>query len=892
MADVRVLIEPHFEGPDRGDGGIRRVVEAQHRWLPKYGIEVVKTLEDADVVAVHAGTWVETSKPIVSHCHGLYWEGYQWPRWAHAMNRDVIRSLRQADAVTAPSRWVADALKRGMWLDPEVMYHGIEPDDWPTPVSQRQRSADIPVEYVLWNKSRIDPVCDPTPVNELAQRAPGVVFKTTFGNKSSNVEVTGSRPYLEAIQQVREASVYLATSRETFGIGTLEAMAAGVPVLGWRWGGQAEFVVHRKHGWLAEVGNYDDLLEGLEYCLANRERLGAEARREALTYFSWESRIAPYAEMYKRLAREARERTRVSVVITNYNLGKYLPQAVASAKQGPDVQVIVVDDASTEPLPDEVANDTTITIVRNKENLYLAEALNRGIGLALGRYIIPLDADNVLAPSAIKTLADELDKDRSLDIAYGKMHVLREGTRESFVSDWPPAEANLDEQIEHRNQISSTAMYRRRVWDTVGGYRRRCHTAEDADFWCRALAVGFKGRRVTDAVTLVYRDRADSMSHTQRDWSWHRWYRWATDPETRSFAAGGAHIPTHEFPIVSVIIPVGNGHGRYVIDALDSLQNQTFRRWEAVVVNDTGSDLENLPSWARVVDTTEGKRGASAARNLGLDVSEGPLVVFLDADDWLHPDALENMFKTINEVGGFVYGDWFAVEPKGTVRKDAPEWDANMVLRHIPYAVTCMYKREDLLRGGVRWDEGFDKGWEDWDFALQVVAKAGICGSRVASPLFYYRATTGTLRDQAYLSRDTLKQKVLDKWGDYISGKKENAAMAGGCGCGGGRFSGVSSYQGANGSSPPTGQADPALGEAVSLEYTSQEAGSRAYRGFVSGQHYRFGTDDAHRIRKVYKVDVPRLLTLGVFREVSSDSYAAPEALEAKGPPVRDAAVA
>ena len=69
--------------------------------------------------------------------------------------------------------------------------------------------------------------------------------------------------------------VYLSTSQETFGIGTVEALAAGVPVLGWASGGNLDIVQHMKTGYLAEVGDYDDLQRGLELVHRQPERVGA-----------------------------------------------------------------------------------------------------------------------------------------------------------------------------------------------------------------------------------------------------------------------------------------------------------------------------------------------------------------------------------------------------------------------------------------------------------------------------------------------------------------------------------------------------------------------------------------------------------------------------------------
>lgn len=874
VAMTGVFIAPHFRGEDKGEGGIRRVVEAQRRWLPAYGIEVVDREEDADVFALHAGNWYNTDKPIVAHSHGLYWSGYDWLKWAIALNKDVIRTMRQADVVTAPSEWVAQAIRRGMWIDPVVLHHGIEPGEW----NVGRRGG-----YVLWNKGRVDAVCDPDVVSKLAALAPDAKFISTFVREQlPNIETTGVVGYEDAKGLVQHASIYLATTRETFGIGTLEAMCAGVPVLGWRWGGQVEFVEHKRHGYLAEPGNIEDLLDGLRYCQEYGARLGRAARSDVLRHYTWQQRMQPYAELYKRLHEASRDRPHVSVVITNYNLGRYLPDAVASVDDK-DAEIVLVDDASTEALPDEVVSNPRVKIVRNSENMYLAEALNVGVRASTGRYVVPLDADNMLASNALVVLSDELDKDRGLDIAYGKMEVINSEGR--YVSGWPPEAAELGEQLRHRNQISSTAMYRRSVWERVGGYRRRCHTAEDADFWTRALAIGFTGRRVTDAVTLVYRDRRDSMSHVQKDWAWHSWYQWSADLRRRSFAAGGQYIPTHEFPIVSVVIPVGPDHQRLVLDALDSLQNQTFQHWEAIVVNDTGEDLSWIHPWARVL-STGGAKGAATARNVGLDAVRSPYVMFLDADDWLHADAVRLMYELVKEHGGFAYSDWFVGET-GEI-KTAPEFDPDLVLRQLPYPVTCLYKTDDLRGKGVRWDESFDgKGWEDWDFALQVIAKAGICGSRVAAPLFHYRLGSSTLRDKAYIARDTMKQTVLEKWGAYITGEEEN--MARGCGCGGGVPS-MFQYPSQNGAEPPTGQADPNSGKAVvQLEYTSDTGGTRSFTGRMTGVRYRFGVDLDHKVRLVYEEDAQWLLSLGFFKKhtPATSTSGSFEALEAKGPPQR-----
>jgi Glycosyl transferases group 1 len=290
---VKVFISPSFDHADQGEGGIRRVVEAQRAYLPAHGVEVVDREQDADLVAIHAGAYVQTTKPVVAHNHGLYWTPeYEWDSWAHELNNQVINVLRRCDAATAPSDWVAYVIKRGMNIDAQTVHHGVDADDWPP--------GDKSHPYVLWNKNRVDPICDPTPVTELAKRLPMVQFVTTFGSSDlRNVRVTGRLPFAQAKSLVQHATVYLATSRETFGIGTLEAMAAGAIVVGFDWGGQKEILRNGVDGLLVPVGDYDALARAVQRAFDEPSGFCANALARVRSEFGWDRAMARYADVYQ-----------------------------------------------------------------------------------------------------------------------------------------------------------------------------------------------------------------------------------------------------------------------------------------------------------------------------------------------------------------------------------------------------------------------------------------------------------------------------------------------------------------------------------------------------------------------------------------------------------------
>lgn len=105
-------------------------------------------------------------------------------------------------------------------------------------------------------------------------------------------------------------------------------------------------------------------------------------------------------------------------------------------------------------------------------------------------------------------------------------------------------------------------------------------------------------------------------------------------------------------PEISIIIPVYNVQN-YLEKCLGSVKNQTFQDWEAICVNDGSTDnsLEILQQYAendeRFVVINQENGGVSSARNTGLNSATGKYIMFLDSDDFIHPQCMEVALKTI-----------------------------------------------------------------------------------------------------------------------------------------------------------------------------------------------------------------------------------------------------
>lgn len=101
-------------------------------------------------------------------------------------------------------------------------------------------------------------------------------------------------------------------------------------------------------------------------------------------------------------------------------------------------------------------------------------------------------------------------------------------------------------------------------------------------------------------------------------------------------------------PKVTVILPVYNA-ATYLGQCLDSVIAQTCADWTLIAVNDGSTDDSEAicrryaAADSRITLISQQNKGVSSARNTALDSTESEYVFFLDADDELYPDALEQI---------------------------------------------------------------------------------------------------------------------------------------------------------------------------------------------------------------------------------------------------------
>jgi glycosyltransferase involved in cell wall biosynthesis len=844
------------------ENGIGQVVIAQHKYLPELGFDIVGP-ETADVIASHV---VKANMPRVDvlHCHGLYWGDtphIKFTSWHKRANHDIAESARLARFITVPSDWVADIFRRDMRIDPFVIWHGIDAEEW---------SVQPHKGYALWNKTRGKDVCDSTPAFELAQRGYKVI--TTFapeGIEHENLKVCGAVPFQDMKVFVQNSEVYLATTMETFGIGTLEALAAGVPVLGWKWGGTEDIIAHKETGYLVEPGDYDGLAAGYEYLRKHRARISGNCRDAAVERFSWKAAMEGYAWVYEQCMKP--ETKKVSIIITNYNYGKYVADAIGSALNQNDLpdEIIVVDDGSTDNSREIISKfkstDKTKIKFIFQENRGVAAARNNGIREATGDYITCLDADDMIEPEFVKILREELYRNRNLGIVYSGLLILTEdgGSR---MSPWPPEfDWNImcQPHVPPSNCIPSGCMFRKDMWERAGGYFQQYAPGEDAEFWVRGLSVGFDAKKVTNNPLFLYRAHSHGASKTKPYKPIDTWHPWMRDKRF-PFAAPASNLieaRSYHKPLVTVIIPVGPGHLQYLPSAIESLLGQSFRSWNVIVVMDSDERID-YPQYPFLKVVYSGGKGAGNARNLGLAYAEASLVLFLDADDLLAPGGLETMVKAYVEGEGkyYIYGDYAKINGKGEIDVvNTWEYDqlASIEKPQDGHGVTVLMNRSDAIK--VSFDEQLSS-FEDVDF-FSKCATMGICGKKASGLTFYYRVSTGTRRPKNINDRERLHKIVTDRYKPFLTGEAKIMSC-----CGGSQSTSIlRAKQHLQGFDLPE---EPSVGEdgLVRMEYIGLNLGAISFT--VNGHIYRGGQNPSEKYANVRIEDVKHLELSGKWQRV------------------------
>lgn len=261
---------------------------------------------------------------------------------------------------------------------------------------------------------------------------------------------------------------------------------------------------------------------------------------------------------------------KVSVIIPAYNAERWLPETLASvaAQEWPDLEVIVVDDGSTDGTAALVEKLYPQWTLHRSENRGVSHARNLGTQLAAGDLINYLDADDLLLPGKLKRQV-ALIESSGADVVYGDWQVLEEMEGRGFERTrevrrtWQSV--NADAEIAFFNGMwcpTGAYLYRRAFLDKALPWKDWLPVIQDARFGFDCAHAGAVWAHDAEVGTLYRQHRSGSVSTRNRLAFLRDCHASAKDIERLWRSTPGAWTPQREDAMVEVLTSLSRGAHR------------------------------------------------------------------------------------------------------------------------------------------------------------------------------------------------------------------------------------------------------------------------------------------------------------------------------------------
>jgi GT2 family glycosyltransferase/glycosyltransferase involved in cell wall biosynthesis/Flp pilus assembly protein TadD len=444
----------------------------------------------------------------------------------------------------------------------------------------------------------------------------------------------------------------------------------------------------------------------------------------------------------------------VSAIVSTYNAERFMEGCLRDLVEQTlftkgHLEIIVIDSGSQQNEGQIVRKYQeryqNIRYIRTeRETIYAA--WNRGVQAASGKYLTNTNTDDRHRRDALERMAQELDRHPDVALVYADSFVTKrendtfDTAQISGVFRWPQFERLMLFKLCF---IGPQPMWRKRVHDQYGLFDGAMKSAGDYEFWLRISGTE-KLHHIPETLGLYLLAEQGiewsntGLMHSESDTARKRYWpaEWGQPPVPEgSFLIQMPEPSRREaVPLVSVIIPTYN-RADTLHEALASLEQQTFRDFDVVVVNDAGEDVAAVvEGFSRTLSVRyirhEENRGLPASRNTGLKATHSTYVAYLDDDDIYYPHHLETLVRAARLSGArVVYSDAIHLQYRNEatgrvlVSRDVPysfDFSRDRFLYENYTPVLCvMHERACLDEVGL-FDESFRHALEDWELWVRL----------------------------------------------------------------------------------------------------------------------------------------------------------------------------
>ncbi len=221
--------------------------------------------------------------------------------------------------------------------------------------------------------------------------------------------------------------------------------------------------------------------------------------------------------------------------------------------------------------------------------------------------------------------------------------------------------------------------------------------------------------------------------------------------------------------MISVIVPIYNVE-KYLRKCLDSIVNQTYKNFEVIMVNDGSTDGSEELAKQYLIDNrfrlfNQSNQGQGAARNLGIDMSKGDFICFVDSDDYISTQYLENLWAAlINNKADIVQCGVQRVWEDGrsaNLHPDSLKYkeysDIKTYIQAAAFSVCDKLFKKELFHG-LRFPKGIK--FEDFALSPQVYERAKKIVF-IPDLLYFYRWRKDSTTTSVKIQPDILKAQHL-----------------------------------------------------------------------------------------------------------------------------------
>lgn len=512
----------------------------------------------------------------------------------------------------------------------------------------------------------------------------------------------------------------------------------------------------------------------------------------------------------------------ISVILPVYNTNEvFLCNCIESviAQSYPYWELCIADDASTAPhvrrmLLEASERDNRIKVNFRHKNGHISEASNSALAFAQGDYVALLDHDDTISEHALYYVVRAINETPGVQILYSdedKINAIGERSDPHFKCEWNP------DLFFSQNYISHLGVYRRRLLESIGGFRHGVEGSQDQDLFLRCLP-HVRSDQIKHLPYVLYHWRSVEGST-------------AYSPEEKKFTtAAGIKALSDYFsinykeevvvteglapntyrvfwpmpevePLVTLLIPTRDKKEITEVAVRSILEKTTYRNFEIIIL-DNGSCEENTLAWFQEIQKKDGRVRVlrynypfnySAINNFGVARSKGSIIGLINNDvEVISPDWLSEMVRhacrpEIGCVGAKLYYSDDTIQHGGIILgifglashshkhlpRNSPGYFNRMLVPQNLSAVTaaCLLVRRDVYEAVGGLDEvNLKVAFNDVDFCLKV-REAGYRNIWTPYAELYHHESISRGQEDTPEKMERAQQEIVfmqTKWGEAL----------------------------------------------------------------------------------------------------------------------------